>query len=65
MTVENRRLRATTDLLGLRDAERLSRIPRHRLIDAFVRGVIPRAYVDGRMKVTLADLRDLQLGVAR
>ena len=60
-----RRLRATSDLIGLRDAERLSGIPRHRLIDAFVRGVIPRVYVDGRMKVCLADLRNLQLGVAR
>lgn len=65
MTIENRRLRATTDLLGLRDAERLSGIPRHRLIDAFRRGAVPRVYVEGRMKVTLADLRDLQLGGAR
>ena len=40
MTID-RRLRATTDLLGLRDAERLSGIPRHRLIDAFRRGAIP------------------------
>ena len=61
----DRRLRATTDLLGLRDAEQLSGIPRHRLIDAFVRGAVPRVYVDGRMKVALADLRNLQLGVVR
>jgi hypothetical protein len=61
MTTE-RRLRATTDLIGFRDAERLSGIPRHRLIDAFVRGAIPRTYIDGRMKVRLADLRDLQRG---
>jgi hypothetical protein len=60
-----RRLRATTDLIGFRDAERLSGIPRHRLIDAFDRGAIPRVYLDGRMKVTLADLRNLQLGVAK
>ena len=59
------RLRATSDLIGFRDAERLSGIPRHRIIDAFLRGAIPRVYVEGRMKVTLADLRNLQLGVAR
>ena len=50
----DRRLRATTDLIGFRDAERPSGIPRHRLIDAFLRGAIPRIYVDGRMKVTLS-----------
>ena len=44
---------------------KLSGIPRHRLIDAFLRGAIPRIYVDGRMKVALADLRDLQLDAAR
>ena len=60
----DRRLRATSDLIGLRDAER-HRIPRHRLIDAFLRGSIPRVYVEGRMKVALADLRNLQRGVAR
>jgi hypothetical protein len=57
----DRRLRATSDLIGFRDAERLSGIPRHRLIDAFVRGTIPQRYIDGRMKVTLRDLRDLQV----
>lgn len=61
----DRRLRATSDLIGFRDAERLSGIPRHRIIDAFRRGDIPRVYVEGRMKVRLADLRNLQIGVAR
>jgi hypothetical protein len=64
MTID-RRLRATSDLIGFRDAERLSGIPRRRIIDAFRRGAIPQMYVDGRMKVTLADLRALQLGFAR
>jgi hypothetical protein len=57
----DRRLRATSDLIGFRDAERLSGIPRHRIIDAFVRGAIPQTYVDGKMKVALRDLRDLQV----
>jgi hypothetical protein len=57
----DRRLRATSDLIGFRDAEKLSGVPRHRLIDAFNRGVIPQTYVDGRMKVALRDLRDLQV----
>jgi hypothetical protein len=60
MTTE-RRLRATSDLIGFRDAERLSGIPRRRIIDAFVRGAIPQTYVEGRMKVSLRDLRDLQV----
>jgi hypothetical protein len=57
MTSDRRPIGAT-DLLSLRDAERLTGIYRSALVEAFRSGALPRTYVYGEMKTTLRDLRE-------
>lgn len=57
MTPDRRPIGAT-DLVTLRDAERLTGIYRSALVEAFRSGALPGANVDGRMWTTLRDLRE-------
>ena len=54
---------AGMDLISLREASRLSGLSRSILLEAFQSGEIPRLYISGLMRVSLLDLRNLQLRV--
>ncbi len=48
------------DLLSFREISRATGIKREALTEAFRTGAIPRVYVNGKMRASLRDVRDLQ-----